>query len=66
VDQEYRPAGVAGTRYYEPSDRGHEAVVAERLRRLRGGDTGDAGDAAPEPHADASGPAGGSGPDGGG
>ena len=33
VDQEYRPDAVAGTRYYEPSDRGHEAVVAERLRR---------------------------------
>ncbi len=40
VDQEYRPAVVAGNRYYEPSDRGHEAVVAERLKRLRGGDEG--------------------------
>ena len=39
VDQEYRPAAVAGTRYYEPSDRGHEAVVAERLARLRGAGT---------------------------
>ena len=29
------PAEVAGHRYYEPSDRGHEAVVAERLRRWR-------------------------------
>jgi len=35
VAQEYRPAGVAANRYYEPSDRGHEAVVAERLRRWR-------------------------------
>jgi putative ATPase len=35
VDQEYRPAGVAGHRYYEPSDRGHEAEVAEELRRRR-------------------------------
>ena len=35
VDQEYRPAAVADHRYYEPSDRGHEAAVAERLRRLR-------------------------------
>ena len=35
VDQEYRPAGLAGNRYYEPSDRGHEAVVGERLRRWR-------------------------------
>ena len=31
-----RPA-VAGHVYYEPSDRGHEAVVAERLRRWRHG-----------------------------
>ena len=37
VDQEYRPAAVADHRYYEPSDRGHEAVVGERLSRLRGG-----------------------------
>ena len=35
VDQEYRPAALAGNRYYEPSDRGHEAVVGERLRRWR-------------------------------
>jgi len=35
VAQEYRPAAVAEHRYYEPSDRGHEAVVAERLRQLR-------------------------------
>ena len=40
VDQEYRPAAVADNRYYEPSDRGHEVVVAERLRRLRGGGDG--------------------------
>ncbi len=37
ADQQYRPAELAGNRYYEPSDRGHEAVVAERLRRLREG-----------------------------
>ncbi len=36
VAQEYRPAGVVD-RYYEPSDRGHEAVVAERLRHWRSG-----------------------------
>ncbi len=44
VDQEYRPPAVAGTTYYEPSDRGHEAVVAERLKRWRlgGGDDGGA------------------------
>jgi len=35
VAQEYRPAAVAEHRYYEPSDRGHEAVVAERLRQWR-------------------------------
>jgi putative ATPase len=35
VAQEYRPDAVAGNRYYEPSDRGHEAVVADRLRRWR-------------------------------
>ena len=29
------PMELAGNRYYEPSDRGHEAVVAERLRRWR-------------------------------
>ena len=42
VAQEYRPAPVAGHRYYEPSDRGHEAAVAERLRRWRAG-SGDGG-----------------------
>ena len=43
VDQEYRPAAVAGTVYYEPSDRGHEAIVAERLRHWRDGGGGAAG-----------------------
>ena len=37
ADQQYRPEGLAGNRYYEPSDQGHEAVVAERLRRWREG-----------------------------
>ncbi len=41
VEQQYRPAGVAENRYYEPSDRGHEAVVAERLARWRAGDAPD-------------------------
>ncbi len=49
VDQEYRPAAVAGHRYYEPSDRGHEAVVAERLRRWRSGDDDPAPDGGPDP-----------------
>jgi putative ATPase len=44
VDQEYRPEAVAGHRYYEPSDRGHEAAVADRLRRLRGESPGPDGD----------------------
>ena len=35
VVQQYRPDGVAGNRYYEPSDRGHEAVLSERLERWR-------------------------------
>ena len=43
VDQEYRPASVAGNVYYEPSDRGHEAVVAERQRRRRADATDGAG-----------------------
>jgi putative ATPase len=50
VAQEYRPAAVADNRYYEPSDRGHEVVVAERLRRLRGG--GDESVATVEPGQD--------------
>ena len=49
VDQEYRPAAVADTRYYEPSNRGHEAVVAERLQRLRGGGAPDPQEALPAP-----------------
>ncbi len=53
VDQEYRPAAVADTRYYEPSDRGHEAVVAERLQRLRGGGAPDPQEALPGPAAPA-------------
>ena len=35
VDQQYRPDDLAGNRYYEPSERGHEAVLSERLRRWR-------------------------------
>jgi putative ATPase len=35
VDQQYRPDQLLGTRYYEPSDRGHEAVLSERLNRWR-------------------------------
>ncbi|HEY2563467.1 MAG TPA: replication-associated recombination protein A [Acidimicrobiales bacterium] len=35
TDQQYRPPELGDARYYEPSDRGHEAVVAERLRKWR-------------------------------
>ena len=31
VDQEYRPPGLAGRRYYEPSTQGAERRVAERM-----------------------------------
>ncbi|MDR1799986.1 MAG: replication-associated recombination protein A, partial [Bifidobacteriaceae bacterium] len=33
--QVYAPAGVDGTEYYRPSDRGYERQVAERLERIR-------------------------------
>jgi putative ATPase len=36
TEQEYRPPEVAGNVYYEPSQHGAEARVAERLRRMRG------------------------------
>ncbi len=35
VEQDYRPAQVAGSVYYEPSAHGAEAELGERLRRLR-------------------------------
>jgi putative ATPase len=43
TDQQYRPPELGKARYYEPSDRGHEAVVAERLRKWRGEGDGAAG-----------------------
>jgi putative ATPase len=33
--QQYLPDELAGTRYYEPSDRGYERQVTERLERIR-------------------------------
>jgi len=33
--QQYLPDELAGTRYYEPNDRGYERQVAERLTRIR-------------------------------
>ncbi len=45
TDQQYRPPELGDAVYYEPSDRGHEAVVAERLRNWRGeGRSGTGGD----------------------
>ncbi len=35
VTQEYRPAEVADRVYYEPTDRGYEAEVAERMAAIR-------------------------------
>jgi putative ATPase len=35
TDQEYLPDALAGRRYYEPTDRGHEREIGERLRRAR-------------------------------
>ncbi|MBV8463535.1 MAG: replication-associated recombination protein A, partial [Acidimicrobiales bacterium] len=45
VEQEYRPPAVSDRRYYEPSDRGYEAEVAERLaaRRAAAGRPGSPG-----------------------
>jgi len=35
VEQQYRPTGILGHLYYEPSTHGAEAALAERLRRQR-------------------------------
>ncbi|EYR63026.1 ATPase AAA [Actinotalea ferrariae CF5-4] len=35
VGQQYAPDEVDGVRYYEPSDRGYERALAERLARIR-------------------------------
>ena len=46
VEQDYRPAEVGTSVYYEPSDHGAEAELGERLRRLRrrGDDDGQDGE----------------------
>jgi putative ATPase len=36
VGEVYLPSELAGARFYEPTDRGYERAIAERLRRLRG------------------------------
>ena len=35
VREEYLPEALAATRYYQPSDSGHEADIAARLAKLR-------------------------------
>jgi len=35
VLQQYLPDALAGRRYYEPTDRGHERAIGERLRQWR-------------------------------
>jgi putative ATPase len=44
ADQRYRPVELGDAPYYEPSDRGHEAVVGERLRQWRAGGSPAPGD----------------------
>jgi putative ATPase len=34
----YLPDELAGERFYEPTDRGYERAIGERLRRIRGED----------------------------
>ncbi len=41
VPQDHRPAEMAGRRYYEPSDHGHEKEVATRMNGLHGDGLGD-------------------------
>ncbi len=54
VVQQYLPDALVGRRYYEPSDRGHEQVIAARLARRAGGAGGDGPgeDGAPAPGED--------------
>ncbi|MCW5879545.1 MAG: AAA family ATPase [Anaerolineae bacterium] len=42
VQQQYLPDSVADRRFYEPSEEGYEAEVAERLRAWRTGTSGEA------------------------
>jgi putative ATPase len=35
VDQDHLPEKLAGARYYEPTDRGHEKIIKDRLERWR-------------------------------
>ena len=47
LDESLMPDGLEGLRLYEPTDRGVEAELAERLRRLRGENPNDADRDAP-------------------
>lgn len=49
--QQYLPDVLAGSRYYDPSDRGYERQVSERLERIRGilGSGGDQPHGEPKP-----------------
>lgn len=35
VDQDHLPEKLAGTRYYDPTDRGHEKIIKDRLEKWR-------------------------------
>jgi putative ATPase len=35
VDQDHLPAQLQGRRYYQPTNRGHEAVIKDRLEKWR-------------------------------
>jgi putative ATPase len=38
IQQDYLPENLTGTRYYDPSQHGHEAEIAEQSRRRRNGE----------------------------
>jgi len=44
VAQQYRPAHLADRRYYEPTDHGYEAAIAERMAAHRPDESSDAAD----------------------
>ncbi|MGC8462961.1 MAG: replication-associated recombination protein A [Acidimicrobiales bacterium] len=50
VAQEYRPPQVEGHVYYQPSDRGYEATIAERLTRSRAERPSDPAPSSPSAH----------------
>jgi putative ATPase len=52
VEQEYVPPGAKSTTYYEPTDRGREKRIKERLERLRPGSSGEPDPEPPSPATD--------------